>query len=113
MSNQFVNGANPKDPLLGVRTPTDQEIFGIISQACAGLNTDQVMSVAVNLIINAIRQTHARRSDAEACISELFGKGAQILLNGHYDSVTGKRLSVYPFTQTISATPIKSESKIN
>lgn len=111
MSEHFINGSNPKDPLLKTRTPTDQEVFAIISQACVGLTTEQVMSVSINLIINAIRQTHALKYAAEPCMSELFGKGMQALMN-HYDSVTGKRLSVFPFTQRIDAAHVKSENKV-
>ena len=59
--------------------------------------------MAVNLLGNAIRQSVPYRKQAEAIFDELTGNAKTLLLDKHYDAVTGKRRSVFPFTQVIEA----------
>lgn len=86
-----------------VSDPQGQEemLFRIFSHAATGKNADAVMGAAVNMIMNAIRQNYPLRKDAEAKITELFGRAKELLLANHYDSVTGKRRSVFPHTQVV------------
>jgi hypothetical protein len=88
------------DPL---RSLEGQEklLFDHFTAMATGKNLDAVMGAAINVLINAIRQTYPKRVDAEAKISELFGRAAQLLLANHYDSVTGLRRNVFPHTQVV------------
>jgi hypothetical protein len=88
------------DPLGGLQGQ-EKILFDLFTGAASGKNLDAVLGAAVNLIINAVRQTYAKRSDAEARFDELFGRAKQILLANHYDSVTGMRRSVFPHTQVV------------
>ena len=69
-------------------------------------------SVAINLLVNSIRQCTARRKDAEAILDELHGRTKSTLLDMHYDPVTGLRRSVFPFTQVVQM-PFHQESSVS
>jgi hypothetical protein len=90
-----------------------QQLFELVARALvsAGASQEVVRSVAINLIVNSIRQSVGRRSEAEARIDELFNAAKTILLEGHYDSVTGNRRSVIPFTQVVQM-PFHSENSV-
>lgn len=88
------------DPLKSTN-PTEQELFERVAQQLTGLPLEVARSITVNLLINTIRQSVPDRGSAEAMIDELFGHAKTILLEQHYDSVTGRRRSVFPFTQVI------------
>src|SRR5262245_38329085 len=88
------------DPLGSLRGQ-EEMLFRVFGSAATGKNADAVMGAAINIIANCIRQNYPLRKDAEAKITELFGKAAQLLLANHYDSVTGKRRTVHPFTQIV------------
>jgi len=88
------------DPLKNL--PSQEELlFRMFTQFSVGKNLDAVMGAAINVLINAIRQSYPRRNDAEAKMSELFGRAIQLLLHNHYDSVTGLRRNVFPHTQIV------------
>jgi len=91
----------PSDPLKNLQGQ-EKMLFDLFTQAASAKNLDAVMGAAINVIVNAIRQTHAKRSDAESKIDELFGRAKQMLLANHYDSVTGLRRNVFPHTQVIT-----------
>jgi hypothetical protein len=88
------------DPLLNL---IDQErlLFEAFKQAAIDRDYDVVVGAAINVIVNAIRQAEPTRTDAEAHWNEMVGRGKTLLLDHHYDSVTGKRRNVFPYTQTI------------
>jgi hypothetical protein len=90
---------NP-DPLLGL---PDQErlLFDAFKQASAGKNVDAVLGAALNIVINTIRQMEPTRAEAEARYDALFGRAKTLLIDRHYDSVTGKRRTIFPFTQQV------------
>jgi len=98
-----------KDPLDS--EGAERELFGQITKLVVGKPNHVVQSVGMNLIVNAIRQSVGKRSDAEAMFNELFGRGKSMLLDVHYDSVTGHRRSVIPFTQVIQA-PFHDEGSV-
>jgi hypothetical protein len=81
----------------------EQELFGQVAALLNGVPVEMARGIAINLLINAIRQSVPYRKDAEALIDELFGRAKTLLLDKHYDSVTGQRRSVFPFTQVIEA----------
>ena len=89
-----------------------QEIFLETLRQCQGLPNPLVYNLALNVLINAIRMVVAERAQAEALIDELFGRTKSMLLDVHYDAVTGKRRTVFPYTQKVEAPFHMSESKI-
>jgi len=99
------------DPLIGLPTQ-EKALFDAFRNMASGKNADAVMGACVNLLINAIRQREPTRKEAEACWDTLFGRGKSLLLENHYDSVTGKRRTVFPFTQVLSAPRINADDEV-
>lgn len=79
----------------------EQQLFLQIAEIMHGVSLEMARSIAVNLFINTIRQSVPYRKDAEAIFDELTGRAKTMLLDGHYDSVTGRRRTVFAFTQVI------------
>jgi hypothetical protein len=98
-----------KDPLEG--EGAERELFQTACKLMAGRPLGMVWNVTVNLLVNTIRQTYGRRSDAEAAFNELFGRAKTNLLDVHYDPVTGNRRGVIPHTQVIQA-PFHDEGNV-
>ena len=92
---------HPKDKLLAGAPDYGREMFNRFSRAADGFSSDAVLSAALNVIVNALRQTYGTRAQVEARYDELVGRTKATLL-GHYDGVTGRRRSTTPFTQHIS-----------
>jgi hypothetical protein len=88
-----------KDPL---SPPDGPALFAEIGKLVAGAPLNIVRDIAVSLLLNSIRQGTAKRSDAEAAINEIFNRAKSLLLDLHYDSVSGNRKAIYPYTQVIS-----------
>lgn len=88
------------DPLLGL-PEQERLLYEAFNLASRGKNYDAAMGAAINIIVNVIRQMEPSRASAEARYNELFGRGKTILLDRHYDSVTGKRRNVFPHTQVV------------
>ena len=91
---------NP-DPLLGL-PEQERLLFEAFKQAAAGKNVDAVIGASINILINVLRQMEPTRAEAEARYDMLMGRGKSLLLERHYDSVTGKRKTIFPFTQQVS-----------
>jgi hypothetical protein len=87
-----------KDPLQEIQ---GAELMEKIGQLLNNVPVSVVRDIAVSLLINSMRQTIAHRNEAEAAINEIFGRAKSILLM-HYDSVTGVRKALFPYTQVIS-----------
>jgi len=98
-----------KDPLDIVGN--ERELFDAIAKLVVGKPNHVVWCVGMNLIVNAIRQSTGTRALAEAQFNELFGQGKSVLLDQHYDPVTGHRRSVFPFTQVIKP-PFHDEGNV-
>jgi hypothetical protein len=98
------------DPLHANATATDRELFQRVAALLNGVPASSVATIACNILVNAIRQSVPLRKDAEALVNELFARAKSVLLDEHYDSVTGKRRSVFPFTQVVHA-PFHDNSK--
>ena len=88
------------DPLKS-RHQGEQELFEQVIALLNGAPSEIAAGIAVNLLVNAIRQSVPYRKNAEAMIDELFGLAKTRLLDKHYDTVTGQRRTVFPFTQVI------------
>ena len=89
------------DPFQGL-PEHERALFDIFKQASAGKNVDAVIGASINLLVNVLRQMEPTRKEAEARFDMLFGRGKSLLLDKHYDSVTGKRKTIFPFTQTVT-----------
>jgi hypothetical protein len=92
---------NP-DPLKGL-PEQERALFEAFKRAAAGKNVDCVIGASINLLVNVLRQMEPTKKEAEARFDMLFGKAKTLLLDRHYDSVTGKRKTIFPFTQQIRA----------
>lgn len=89
------------DPLKGL-PEQERALFEVFKRAAAGKNVDCVLGAAVNILINVIRQMEPTRKEAEARWDMLFGRGKTLLIDRHYDAVTGKKKTIFPFTQQIN-----------
>lgn len=88
-----------KDPVQDIK---GAELFAGIAKQLHNVPDNIVRDIAVSLLVNAIRQVVPKRSDAEAAIDEIFNRAKSLLLDLHYDSVTGNRKAVlFPYTQVI------------
>lgn len=74
----------------------ERELLARIIPLVIGRPAQMVVGVSMNLLVNAIVQNVVSRRHAEAALDELFGKAKTIVLDQHYDPVTGKRRSIVP-----------------
>lgn len=65
-----------------------------------GFPADVVIDAAMNLLINAVRQTQGQRPQAHARVDQITARMHEIV-DLHYDAVTQKRRSVFAFDQTV------------
>lgn len=93
---------NPKDPVPKTQDDKSRALFERMGQASNGFDCQTVVEASANVMINAFRTTHANRRQAEAAFDEWWGKAKTLLLQ-NYDSTSGKRLSIFPFTQHVMA----------
>lgn len=91
---------NPKDPLHKSGPEAERELFRAMSDACNGYPLDLAVGAAGNVFVNAIRQQHPRKADAERAMRELTAKLLTLLCDGHYD-LQGNRRNVFPYTQVV------------
>lgn len=91
---------NKLDPLRKSAPEDGLSLFRAMSDACANRPTEQVVSASANMLVNAIRQKHARRADAEAEMRDVMGRALALLCDQHYD-LQGNRRNVFPFAQLI------------
>jgi hypothetical protein len=98
-----------KDPLIA--RPTNQrELFQQFAKTAHGFSAEDVLAASLNMIANAIRQTHAKRDVAMARLDQLMGEARRILADNY--TPTGKRLNgSYPFDQNIEVPLIKMPVK--
>lgn len=106
--NQHGIGTN-KDPLRQAGPEKQAELFKAVSQVCNGFPFDDVLNVALNLIINGVRQSCPTWDKAETVFNDRFGRCKNIL-HECYDGA-GKRRSVFPFHQIIRVPHIAFDRK--
>jgi predicted ATPase len=90
----------PDDPLKNL-PQQEQLLFEEFTRASDGKSFDAVLGASMNVIVNVLRQIFATRKLAEMKYDELFGRGKTLLLDKHYDSVTGHRRNVFPHDQIV------------
>lgn len=103
MSNPLDPLRNPLDPLHKTGPEAQRELFRRFAAAANGFSTEAVVGAAVNMLINAIRQSHAKwtgSGGAEARFNEIFGQHKEVLKR-HYDGAGNRKPSIFPFDQTI------------
>ena len=93
------------DPLLYNGPASQQDLFNKFSMLASGYPVDAAMGAAVNILINAVRQTFPLRTQAEDQWKSLMGQGMNILLS-HYDPTTNRRRSTISFPQVLRAPQI-------
>ena len=84
-------------------------LFNAFGGIASGHTPAEVISAAMNLVLNVVRQTTAKRSEAEALLTEVFGRSMSAIME-HYDPTTGRRRSVIPFDQVVSVSHTKFET---
>ena len=98
-----------KDPMLAATPDASRVLFDTFSQNASGFLREDVLAAAVNLLINAIRQTAKTRPEAERIFDEMFGTTKQMLVN-HYDTL-GRKRGVFPYDQTITVPFLEFQNK--
>lgn len=87
----------------------DLALFEHVIRQLNGVPLPAVGNLAVNLLVNAVRQSEATRKNAEEMVDTLFSR-AKTALFEQYDAVTGKRRAVVPVTQVVQM-PFHDERK--
>jgi hypothetical protein len=103
-----------KDPLLQAVESANgiKEIWDALNKSMEGkIPIQDVYTLAVNLIVHGIRMTTPYRGQAEFVVDDLFRRAKNLTLE-HYDSVTGKRKVLFPYSQMIKAPFHVNESQI-
>jgi uncharacterized protein (DUF1697 family) len=88
-----------KDPIALSSSDQERELFTRFSREANGFSKDAVVGAAVNLLLNAMRQSCQTRNKAEAAFDDLFGRAKSILVD-HYGSL-GRKRGIFPYDQTI------------
>jgi hypothetical protein len=96
---------NPKDPLNKV-PENSYVLFSKLSAECEGFTAQDVVSAAVNLLLNALRQANPKRTNALRACDELTGK-MKATLSEHYNEFSGERNNIFPFAQNLEMPLIK------
>jgi hypothetical protein len=101
-----------KDPLFEAveNAPNAKEVWDVLTKRIENMPMDQVYTIAINLIVQGIRMSVPYRGQAEFIVDDLFGRTKGIVL-AHYDSVTGKRKALFPYTQLMQPPFHVNESK--
>jgi hypothetical protein len=92
---------NGKDPLHKAGPNNQKELFRQFSQVANGFSIEDVVGATMNMLVNSVRQSNSTRASAESRWNDWTERFKEILLNRHYDSVTGKRRNVFPYEQFI------------
>jgi hypothetical protein len=74
-------------------------LFEKLARAADGFQAEQVLDAALNIAINAVRQSRATRHEAELAWEELAAKAKGNLMDC-YDS-TGRKKGIYPYHQIV------------
>ena len=109
----FTNGHNVKDPMLHISEDQERLLFEAFNRASGGHNFEHVAGAAMNVLVNAIRQSCETRQRAERMFDERVGRSKNLLMEQHYDPVTNKRRNVFPHTQRVHAKLVHWDDKKN
>lgn len=105
-----VNGSG-KDPLHSAQFVPDRtrELFDALSKCASGFSASEVAGAAINLLLNAIRQSHSTRDRAAKAFDEHAGRAKYLLLEKHYHN-DGSRRNIFPFAQHLTVEELHVES---
>lgn len=68
----------------------ERRLIASIGKVANGYQHDEVVGASANIILNSLRQSHARHIDAEEELEALFESMRRGLRNDHYDD-SGRR----------------------
>lgn len=102
---------NPDDPLRKTGPDASRNLLIEFGKVANGYPMEAVLQAAADVILNAIRQTHAKRSGAKDAFDAITTRTRDVLLSQHYDAM-GRRRNVFPFDQKIEMPTVVNESKI-
>jgi hypothetical protein len=88
-----------KDPLLNVSSEAQKILFDKFKEQARGFPIDVVLGAAINVVVNALRQTYSTRDAAGKRLDEIASNTKGILYS-HYDSF-GRKKGIFPFNQNI------------
>lgn len=101
----------PKDPLGNAIKPAQRELYERMAKVAHGFVAEDVIGACINMMANALRQSHANRDRAIAEMDHLFAQ-ARTIVAAQY-ALTGKRLNgVFPFDQTLKVDHIDFSKNI-
>lgn len=109
MSDHHLTQENSQDPLKRVET-AQRALFEAYAKVSSGFSNEHVVGAALNLLVNALRQSHTKRIPAINRVDELAAEAKRIL-DSHYDSVSGERRNIFPFEQVVQMPHIDFKSK--
>lgn len=92
---------NKNDPLHGSAPDRQLELFKAFSQLAHGYSIEDILGAALNVHINAIRQSCPLRKQALEAIDRWAENGKRLLDHHYTPGDNGKRRNLFPFTQTI------------
>lgn len=98
------------DPLKAATPDLARLLFDEYSRVANGYPHSAVVGAASNVLLNSIRQEHASWRLAEPAWDELFGRLKEVL-KAHYESTTGVRRNVFPYTQHIQVPHFVNQQK--
>ena len=91
---------NPKDPLLAASTDNGFAIFQAMMAVSKGAAIDDVISAAMNIVVNGLRMSYADRKNAHERLNFWAARFHQIL-DDHYDNSGSRKNGIFPFHQKI------------
>lgn len=100
-----------KDPLLLASPDAQRELFKRMSREANGFGAEHVVGAALNMLVNAIRQSHPKREDAARRYDELVARMKGVLMD-HYDA-GGRKKGIFPYNQVIEMPLIDLRVKMN
>ncbi len=106
-------GKNALDPILPAGPEQERALFEALNKCASGHDFNVAAGAATNMLANIVRQACPTRQQAERMFDELSGRAKNLLMEKHYDAVTGKRRSVFPFEQRISAALVHWNDELN
>lgn len=89
----------PNDPLAKSGPDQQRPLFAAMCKAAHGYSSEDVIGAAINVIVNALRQSYTTRDKALIAADEKAAKIKE-LLAANYTSA-GRVNGVFPFNQTI------------
>jgi hypothetical protein len=88
-----------KDPIFKASADQQRELFTRFAREARNCPVELVIGAALNVVVNALRQTYQTRANAERRYDELFGIMKTLLLD-HYDSL-GRKKGIFPYNQNL------------